>query len=180
MSDDGWTNAVIDNLKLRELREARPDLIDELKSEVMDVRQTDAIRALTDKVSSLEASLQASQVQVEQAQHDNRALLSELHEARVDRLLDAAKLPHEWKDSLRNDLIEAAPDEWPAILEKEQAKARAIPQRRRVTVTGAGASAPDPALNKMAEARSASRLSIPGETLPQYEERMRKLEATNQ
>lgn len=174
MSDDGWLSAVLENIDLREFREARPDLVDALKGELIDVRQTSAIRDLRDEVQRLEASLQASQVQAAQGLESNRALTSELHEARVDGLLSTSKLPAKWKVSLKESLLKAEAAGWPAILQREEEKAQSVPKRRPVRVTGAGGSAPTSTAQQMREAEQTNPDPNPGEDYRQWQKRIKQ------
>jgi len=141
MSDDGWTGAVLESLNLDELREARPDLLESLKKEWKTPRNDAAL---------LEAQNQTKQYQrtAKDAEDKLRTAQSQLQEATdkiaglkrgqaVDRIIQASKLPPQWKEALAEELSQSPPDRWDAILEREQRKAAVIPPRR-AKVTGAG------------------------------------------
>jgi hypothetical protein len=147
MGGDPWTEGVLEALELEELREARPDLINALKTEWKTVRDTEALAAARDKSKRLEGELQRAQALVEALEEQTRTLESELLEARVDRLLDSTTLPNDWKASLREEIVTAPPDEWATLIEREVVKAKSVQQTRPVTVRGAGVSMPDTAIS---------------------------------
>ncbi len=143
MSDDGWTRAVLDSVSLDELREARPDVIDNLKREWQTVRDSAALeeakmranraeaqaKALEEEKRTLEAQLQDAQSSIARVEKERK----------VDSLLEGARLPGEWRDDLRAELLDADQTTWINILEAEKRKAKAI--KPKTNVTGSGSSA---------------------------------------
>jgi len=148
MSDDGWTRAVLDSVSLEEVREARPELIEALKKEWQTVRDSAALEEANTRADRAEAKAEA-------LDKDKRTLEAQLQDARntiarvekerrVDSLLEGAKLPGEWRDDLRTELLDADQSTWINILEAEKRKAKAI--KPKTHVTGAGSPArPQPA-----------------------------------
>jgi hypothetical protein len=164
-SEDGWTQAVIEQLSLAELREARPDMVDDLKREWKTTRDTAAVKEARAEVETAQEEVRKIQEVAAKQTEENRALRAKLKEALVDRLLDAQKaLPKEWKAQLRTSLIAAEESEWDGIVEAEIRKAAAV--RGKVVVTGAGKVAP---IEESAAPRKPSKLSRLTADLPYRE-----------
>ena len=143
MSDDGWTRAVLGSVSLEEVREARPELIEALKKEWQTVRDSAALEEANTRADRAEAKAEASE-------EEKRTLIANLEalqkrvdrlmkESKVDSLLEGAKLPGEWREDLRAELLNADQTTWIDILEAEKRKAKAI--KPKTHVTGAGSPA---------------------------------------
>lgn len=133
MSDgDSFTRDLLGAMPLDELketlREARPDLFKALEKEWKTPRDDKAVSAaraeadgLKTKLASAEKKHRASEKALNEARREvailKRALL-------VDRLLSESKLPKEWRDDIRAQLV-GAKDEtvMASILDREMAKA---------------------------------------------------------
>lgn len=152
MSDgDSFTRDLIEAMPLDELtqtlREARPDLFEVLKKEWKTPRDDKAVSAARAEVTELKKKLA-------DAEKKHRASIQALKEAEsqlaqlgrlvlVDRLLSESKLPKEWRDDIRAQLLEAK-DETAmlGVLEREAAKAGKRP--RPLAVKGGGLSIAPP------------------------------------
>lgn len=148
MSDDGWTRAVLDSVSLDELREARPDVIETLKHEWQTVRDSAALEEANSRADRAKAQAEALEKEkrtlVAQLKTAQDAIARADKERRVDSLLEGAKLPGEWREAVRSELLDADQSTWINILEAEKRKAKAI--KPRTNVTGAGSPAgPQPA-----------------------------------
>lgn len=187
MSDDGWTRAVLGSVSLEEVREARPDLIEALKREWQTVRDSAALQDATDRASRAEQDRTAlvEDKRTLQAQLQTALeTIERLHKERlVDSLLASARLPGEWRDDLRAELMGADPVAWDGILEAEMRKAKAIKPRTRVTGAGRPAGPPSARLrmtsphNPLGEALQVKlddTAPQPGETFSQWQKRTSK------
>lgn len=186
MADDGWTEAVLQSLRLWEIWRARPDLKAAALKEWQEPRDSQVLAEATDRANRAEQAHA-------QLEKDHRTTLQELDELRkqhtrlqqevvVDRLLMTAQLPKQWKDAVRAELLEAAPEEWERLLEREVAKAKAV-GRPRVPVTGAGRAAPPPLptftpsrSNPVTDALGLTETVRPGEDYRAWLERQRRQE----
>ena len=147
-SDDGWTRAVLDSVSIDELREARPDVIEALKDEWKTVRDSAALAEANERANRAEAQAKALEEEKRtieaQLQDAQESIARTDKERRVDSLLEGAKLPGEWRNDLRAELLDADQSTWINILEAEKRKAKAI--KPKTIVTGAGSPAgPTPA-----------------------------------
>jgi len=179
MADDGWTAAVLETMALDELREARPDLIAALQKEWKTPRDSKALVAAREEKDRLAGQLAEAQQAEVKKDEEIRTLQAALKAAQVDRLLMQAKLPEEWKQSLRGELLEAEESRWVELLEREMKKAQAVKSRRPVKVTGAGRLMPDPTLSAPASNPVASSLGLrevarDNETPQEFMERIRR------
>ena len=140
-SDDGWLRATLEQLSIEELTEARPDLVEDFKRQWKTVRDSQAIQEAQSKAAELAAEVarlteekQAIQAQLDEAQKVKGALQKA---ALVDSLLEGKhKLPAKWKTVIRTELLEAEPDDWQTIIDREVQKFQAV--KPEVAVTGAG------------------------------------------
>ena len=141
MADDGWTEAVIADLSIDELRAARPDILEALQNEWKTPRDNKALKEA--KTSQTESAKL-----VEAARLETRTVTDALEVAQkevqrlkrireVDRLIQKTTLPKVWKRALFEELSESSPANWDRILERNERKAKAI-KPMRVRVTGAG------------------------------------------
>jgi hypothetical protein len=144
-SDDGWLRDILANVSMEELTEARPDLVEDFKRQWKTVRDSQAIQEAEDKAAELAAAVarlteekQAIQARLDEAQKVKGALQKA---ALVDSLLEGkTKLPAKWKTVIRTELLEAEPDDWKTIMDREVQKFQAV--KPEVAVTGAGRMAP--------------------------------------
>lgn len=146
MSDDGWTNAVLETVQLDEFRAARPDLIAALQKEWTTPRDSEALVEANDRADRAEREaerLREDHRTVTEALDDVQAKLARVErEVQVDRLLAGKALPPKWRASLRADLMEAKPATWDDIVAREMAKLKDV--KPRVPVHGIGRSVPAP------------------------------------
>jgi hypothetical protein len=178
-SDDGWTVAVLAGMTLDELREARPDLLADLKREWKTTRDSQAIqdaRAQAEqaehKAQQLAEEHRTAQAGLAEAQQTIAALEKDLL---VTRLLDNDRLPKETRGELREQLLKADGVEAMQAL-VEQALKLLGTVRLPVRVTGAGRPArpPEPssapARHPVAEVFGLSPELARAETLAEFQE----------
>lgn len=150
MSDgDSWTHDLLAAMPLEELKETlrdtRPDLITAYQKEWKTPRDDKAVSAVRAENDKLKAQLAEAEKKYRTAEKARKATAKELAETKriqaVDRLISESKLPKEWKDDIRTQLIEAKDHEaMIAILDRELAKAGKRPAPAPVKVKGSGAS----------------------------------------
>jgi len=133
-SDGGIVAAVMSELSYEEWFEARPDFIKRAQNEWKQPRQTKALKAALAEAGGFKA-------QVERLSEDNatmrqayEAIVSELDMVRrelvvIETLQKVRGLPAEWRESLRQQLVESDPDEWGTIIATEQQKAKRVSSR---------------------------------------------------
>jgi hypothetical protein len=159
MGQNDLTGDLLAALDYEEWIAVRPDLVERLKREWKQVRQTGAVVAANTERDRARQDLIETQGQVERLQEQLAAQETELAglrgelarkglEVELERALRNANLPAHWEDDLRAQLLDAEPGDWPDILAREQRKAqtagvrppkvpvRGAPQRvQRVVVT---------------------------------------------
>jgi len=140
---DAMLNAILEALDYEEWLQARPEFTERLRREYKAVRQTEAVKAAEAEANRLREALEHAQVELKQAEQLREAAQAEaLRKARelmVVEALQAVKLPASWKQDLRTSLVEADPEQWAAIIEREQRKAQTSGATPRVNVTGVAA-----------------------------------------
>lgn len=140
---DVLMTALFERLDFEDWLQTRPDYADRLRREMKAVRQTEAVKAAEAEAGRLREALERVQVELKQADDKRVAAeadaLRKARELMVVEALQAVKLPASWKDDLRTSLVEADPEQWAVIIEREQRKAQTSGATPRVNVTGASA-----------------------------------------
>lgn len=140
---DELTAALYQDLTYEEFLESRTDYVERLRKELKAVRQDDALKTALAEAERLTGELNEAQTQLEALTTERDTALSEAEAARrallIEQTLNAVSLPASWKESLRQQLITAAPEQWSAVIQTETRKAKASGFTPRVEVTGAGA-----------------------------------------
>lgn len=138
---DAMTAAFFQALTIDEYTQARPDFIERLQKEWKNMRDGEVVKAAKAEADHNRDALSEANRTIEQLNADLEAARQETaaarQEAAVDLLLARTTLPEEWKTDLRTALLEADPDTWDGILERELRKARAAGHSMRVAVSGA-------------------------------------------
>lgn len=145
---------VLKALTFAEWQEARPDFLQQLKSQWKQVRLDEATKtALAEadlRVKAADAAAGQAQRALVEAQEDNRRLtgdretaLTQLQETTrmlaLERALAAVQLPASYKNDLREELSRLPQSEWPGKVDKELSKAkRNGDYPPKVSVRGAG------------------------------------------
>lgn len=148
---DGFTRDLLEAMPLDELmetlRDARPDLVKAWQKEWKTPRDNEA-------VSAARAELAEARTKVDKLTKENRthkrvvegkdAQIARLgRQLMVDRLLNESKLPKEWKDDIRAQLMEASDIKaMETLLEREARKAAKTPRPLKISGVGAGTAAP--------------------------------------
>jgi len=147
--DTNIISQLLQHLSYEEFTEARPDYMEKAREQMKRARQTEEVRALKEQIAQLEADKAALEAQLQEAsasEDDNREdELSELRaeKARIalnltlEQALRDAKLPIKWEASIREQLKQANPDQWPTIMETFK-KLSADVKKEPVKVQGAG------------------------------------------
>lgn len=152
---DDFAAALIEAMTVEEITEARPDLVKRLHKEWSNARDTEAVKAANAEADQARVALKEAEAKSQALEAERDAARVEAQEARhalaVEQLLTSpkVKLPATWREDIRKKLLEVAPDQWSAIIESEQKKAKSA-DMQRVPVTGAGQSVA-PALTEARE-----------------------------
>ncbi len=140
---DAMLSALFASLDYEEWLQTRPDFTERLRRDYTTARQTEAVKTAIAEVNHLRESLNEAQDNLQKVEAERAAAVADAtrkaRELMVVEALQGVKLPASWKEDLRKSLVEADPDAWAAIIEREQRKARASGANPRVSVTGAGA-----------------------------------------
>lgn len=142
--------ALLEAMTFEEFYQARPDFIGRIQKELKAVRQDDAVKAaIAEKEAAiveadrLRVLLKEAQEALSKLNELCDAAVSEADTARralgIEQALNAVSLPASWKENLREQLTETAPDMWAAVIQTERQKAERAGYKPRVTVTGAEA-----------------------------------------
>lgn len=153
---DGFTRDLLEAMPLDELmetlRDARPDLVKAWQKEWKTPRDNEAVSAARAELA--EANTKVAKLTKENRTHkqgiDTRdTQIAKLgRQLMVDRLLNESKLPKEWKDDIRAQLMEAADIKaMEAILEREARKAAKTPRPLKISGVGAGTAAQTPGVH---------------------------------
>lgn len=123
-SGDALLASVLEAMTYEEFIAARPDYLDTLKKQMKRERQDETVRAAHDKLAEAQTKLSQTTQQVthltEQAQED-RATIHRLQMAvTLEQAFRKANLPPTIENEIRTQLEHAQPQEWLAILEREQ------------------------------------------------------------
>jgi hypothetical protein len=140
---DAMLQALFASLDYEEWLQTRPEFIERLRREYKAVRQTEAVKAAEADATRLREALAGAQAALKEAESARDTALAvatrKARELMVVEALQAVKIPATWKDDLRNQLVEADPQAWAAIIEREQKKAKSGGVMPRINVSGAGA-----------------------------------------
>ena len=137
---DALTQAFFQAMSIEEWTQARPDYTERLQKEWKNMRETEAVKAAKAEADHNREALTEANASIEQLNADleaaQQATAAVRREAAVDVLLAKSALPETWKSDLRTALLEAGPENWDGILERELRKAKAA-GHTRVPVSGA-------------------------------------------
>lgn len=144
-SDGGIVQTVLDTITFEEWFEARPEFTARIQKEMKLTRQSKAyqeieavadrkVKAVEIESDALRETLKTTQAELGDTKALHEATLTELNKARrellVEKSLNKSRLPVEWRDSLRQQLVESDPEKWGEILANEQIKAKRISKPR--------------------------------------------------
>lgn len=134
------TSSLLELITFEEWFAARPEFIKRVQNEMKTVRQDDALTAAKAEAEQARQALKEAQDQLTAALAASEAAVLEAATARrerdIERVLPTANVPKDWLTSLREQLMNAASEQWAGIIESEQSKAKAA--GHKVAVTGAG------------------------------------------
>ena len=148
---DSLVAALMENMTFEEWRAATPTHVERLKKEWKTVRLEEAtktalaeadqkVKAAEAETGRLQEALDEATADFQEAAAERDAALVEADQARrellIERTLRKVNIPTAWETSLRDALMKAEPDDWQAIIESEQQKAKTA--GHRVPVSGAG------------------------------------------
>lgn len=140
---DGMVMALFAALDYEEWLQTRPDFTERLRRDYTTARQTEAVKTAEAEANRLREALETRQAELTNIEASLAEATAKAErtarELMVVEALQAVKLPATWKQDLRNQLVEADPETWAAIIEREQKKAKSSGAMPRVSVTGAGA-----------------------------------------
>jgi len=148
MSTDSLTQDLLDTMTYEEFITARPDFIETIRKQLKRERQDEAVRAVSEErdqahAALVEAHARIADLEQEATTHRTAAEQERRAVALAAVLTEArSKLPAEWHQDIEEELTQAAPDRWAAIVEREVRKARLV--KAPVQVSGAGALTPAP------------------------------------
>jgi hypothetical protein len=129
-SDGGIVEAVLQEMTFMEFFEARPDYIKRIQNEMKTERQDEAVKAAKAEADQLREALETLQSDVYKVNENHVAALIDLEQARLDlvieKTLNKVRLPADWRESLRQQLTNAKPDDWDRIIQEEQQKAKHV------------------------------------------------------
>lgn len=138
---DALTQAFFRDLTIEEWTQARPDYLERLQNEWKNMREGEKVKAAKAEADHNRTALEEASATIEQLNADLEAARRETaaarQEAAIDVLLAKSALPETWKTDLRTALLEAAPNQWDGILERELRKAQVAGHNPRVPVSGA-------------------------------------------
>lgn len=138
---DALLTAALEAMTYEEFTGARGDYVTRMKREWQSVRQDDAIKAAKAEADRASAALAEANATIARLTAEREAAASERDAARrasaVSEALQAVRLPAAWRESLRDMLLEAQPEQWNTIIEREQRKAESAGHKPRISVSGA-------------------------------------------
>lgn len=133
---------LLEAMSYEEWFESRPDYRKRLQREMKAARQTDAIKAAkaeadraTEALTEAEAQIAELNAALEAARAD---VVRERQAAMLSEALAGVRLPAGWKNALKTQLENAAPEQWQGIIQTEIEKAKTADAIPRVPVHGAG------------------------------------------
>lgn len=139
-ADSDLLLTAIREMEYREWFDASGEHVKKLQKEMKTTRQDEALSAAQAVADDLRRQLDEAQAQNETLKAEREAAIAEAQSARrareIDQRLQTVNVPKGWLDDLRARLMEADTAQWSAILETEEAKAKAA--GHRIAVTGAG------------------------------------------
>lgn len=175
-SGEEMVNSILESLTFDEWFSARPDFIKRVQNEMKTARQEKALTDANALAERLAESLKVEQAGKEALQAERDAAREELARVRrelaVNEALSRVKLPAEWVNALREELLSASPETWEAIITREQQKARAV--RAPVPVTNAGQQVHSVAESAAVHAPKTDMLPRPGENVEDWARRMKQ------
>lgn len=140
-SEGGIVQAVLDQITFEQWFEARPEYIKRVQKEMKLTRQSKVyqeaqakadqqVKVVQAKADELEATVKETQDKLTAQAIAYEAAMSELEMVRrellVEKALQKTRLPVEWRDSLRQRLLDSDPSKWGDIVADEQVKAKRI------------------------------------------------------
>ncbi|MFA6044737.1 MAG: hypothetical protein WC718_07120 [Phycisphaerales bacterium] len=153
-ADDELTTALLQNLTFEEFVVARPEFVERLKKQWQKVRLTEEVTAAykerddamaTANATRAEMDALRERIALQEAEHarlhtqiaaKEADLVRKGLEATLDSELRRAGLPADWEADLREQLLNAPPQDWAAILDRERRKASTVRKAAKVTVAG--------------------------------------------
>lgn len=130
-ADGGIVEAIFREMDYMEWFDARPDYTKRLQNEMKSVRQDEAVKGAQAQADQLQATVDTLQAQNTALQEQLEAAQAKEAKARrellvVETLHKVRGLPAEWRDDLRQKLVEADESRWDDIIRTEQHKAKRV------------------------------------------------------
>ena len=150
---DELATALVAAMTYEEYKQAHPAHLERLKLEWKAVRLEEATKTALAEADDKVKQAQAESSQAKQALEDAQTALTTLtterdtalseaaqarRELAIERLFRAASLPNKVEEDLRGRLLEATPELWQGIIQRERDKLKALGLERRVAVSGSG------------------------------------------
>lgn len=141
---DALAQALLEAMTIEEFTEARPDFIKRLQKEWKTMRDGELVKAAETDADQLRSALQEAQQTIERLETEREAAVTEAETARrelaIEQVLNdpKVKLPASWRESLRKQLQQSAPEQWGGIIEASQKLAASAGHKAQVAVSGAG------------------------------------------
>ena len=134
--------AFLQEMTFEEWYHARPDFTERVKKEMKTLRQEQALTDAQALAQRLQADLDPLQVEVTTLRTERDAALAEsqrkAQQVVVVRLLAKTKLPTQWKERLEAELMNAAVDQWGALIERNISEAQSAGFKPQVPVNVPG------------------------------------------
>ncbi len=139
-SGDELLNSLFQAMSFEEWFAARPEYMERVHKELKTVRQDDALKAAKAEAEQTRQTLVDAQSLAATLTKERDAAMLEVQQARRDLAMEkafrSAGLPAKVEADLRERLVDAAPDQWVSIIQKERDKLKSLGLLPRPAVTG--------------------------------------------